>query len=85
MFSPKPGQMNRPSSSLRNQFTWKMRGVSVELPLHHDPVAEVVAHVVAAERQHGHRVAAHLADGAGGGGGGLRAHGGADVDARSTS
>jgi hypothetical protein len=26
MFSPKPGQRNLPSSSLRNQFTRKMRG-----------------------------------------------------------
>ncbi len=49
--------------------------------LHLDPVAEVVAHVIAAEGQHGHGIAAHFADCAGGGGGGLRAHGGADVDA----
>ena len=46
-----------------------------------EPVPEVVAHVVAAEGQHGHGVAADLADGAAGGGGGFRAHGGADVDA----
>ena len=26
MFSPKPGQRNLPSASLRNQLTWKMRG-----------------------------------------------------------
>ena len=26
MFSPKPGQMNRPSASWRNQLTWKMAG-----------------------------------------------------------
>ena len=31
MFSEKPGQMNFPSLSLRNQFTWKTRGVSVIL------------------------------------------------------
>ena len=24
--SPNPGQRNRPSEPLRNQFTWKMRG-----------------------------------------------------------
>jgi hypothetical protein len=81
MFSPKPGQRNLPSASLRNQLTWKMRGVDGELALHLDPVAEVVAHVVAAEGQHGHGVAADLADGSGGGGGGLGAHGGAGVDA----
>ena len=28
MFSPKPGHRNLPSASLRNQFTWKIRGVS---------------------------------------------------------
>src|SRR3546814_1254353 len=38
------------------------------------PVAEVVGEVVAAERLHRHRVAAHHADLAGGRGGGLRAH-----------
>ena len=48
---------------------------------HVEPVAEIVAHVVAAERQHGHGVAADLADLAGGGGGGLRAHGRPDVNA----
>ena len=61
--SPKPGQMNLPSSSLRNQFTWKMRGslaasgACAEL----QPVPEVVGHVVAAERQHRERVAPQLA------------------------
>ena len=65
MFSEKPGQRNLPSSSLRNQLTWKMRGVVRADALHLDPVAEVVAHVVAAEGQHGHGVAADLADGAG--------------------
>ena len=81
MFSLKPGHRNLPSASLRNQLTWKMRGVSVERALHLDPVPEIVAHVIAAEGQHGHRIAADLADGAGGGGGHFRAHGGADVDA----
>ena len=64
MFSLKPGHRNLPSASLRNQFTWKMRGVSLRVALHLDPVPEIVAHVIAAEGQHGHRIAAHLADGA---------------------
>ena len=42
---------------------------------------EVVAHVVAAEGQHGERVAAHHALGAKSGGGGFRAHGGSHVHA----
>ncbi len=45
------------------------------------PVGEVVGHVVAAERQHRERVEAQLADGAGGGGGLLRAHDRAEEDA----
>ena len=49
--------------------------------LHLEPVTEVVAHVVAAEGEHGHGVAADFADGAAGGGGGFGAHGGAGVDA----
>ena len=81
MFSPKPGQRNLPSASLRNQFTWKIAGRLAERALHLDPVAEVVAHVVAAEGQHRHRVATDLADGARGGGGHFRSHRGADVDA----
>ena len=28
LFSPKPGQMNLPSASLRNQLTTKIRGIS---------------------------------------------------------
>src|SRR5207247_2150510 len=48
---------------------------------HAEPVDEVVADVVADEREHGHRVAADDADLSGGGGGGLRAYGCADVDA----
>ena len=85
MFSLNPGHRNLPFSPLRNQFTWKMRGVAAERALHLDPVTEVVAHVVAAEGQHGHGIAAHHADRAGGRGRGLRAHGGAHVDARATS
>ena len=49
--------------------------------LHLEPVTEVVAHMVAAERQHGHGIAAHDAHRAGGRGRGLRTHGGAHVDA----
>ena len=45
------------------------------------PVGEVVAHVVAAEGQHRHRVEAQLADLAGGGGGRLRGHRRAHEDA----
>src|SRR5690606_37278013 len=52
-----------------------------EVALHLDPVAEVVAHVVAAEGEHGHGVAADFADGAGSGGGHFRAHRRADVNA----
>ncbi|CVN70124.1 Uncharacterised protein [Streptococcus pneumoniae] len=44
-------------------------------------MGQVVAGVVAEERQHGHRVAAHDAHGAGGGRGGLRGEGGALEDA----
>ncbi len=42
-------------------------------------MAEVVAHVVAAERQHRHWIAPHHAHRARGGRGGLRCHGSADV------
>jgi hypothetical protein len=59
----------------------KIFGGWVSLPLHLQPVLEVVAHVVAAERQHGHRVAADDADLAGRGGGRLGAERGAEVDA----
>src|SRR5262249_17817731 len=45
------------------------------------PVGEVVAHVVAAERQHRERVVAQLADLAFGGGGLLRGDAGAEEDA----
>ena len=45
------------------------------------PVPKVVAHVVAAKRQHGKRVAAHHALLAKGGGGGFAAHGGGHVHA----
>src|ERR1051326_8693259 len=47
--------------------------------LHLDPVTEVIAHVIAAERQHRHGIAANLADGANNGRSGFRTHGGARV------
>ena len=61
LFSPKPGQRNLPSSSLRNQLTKKIRGSSApsRSPTF-EPVGEVVGHVVAAEGQHRHRVEAEL-------------------------
>src|ERR1041385_1100346 len=52
-----------------------------EAALHADPVPEIVADVVSAEGQHRHRVAPHLADLSRRGGGRLRSHGGADIDA----
>ena len=58
-----------------------MRGGFVQARADLEPVLEIIAHVVAAEGQHGHRVAAHLPDRAGGGGGHFRAHRGADVNA----
>ena len=72
--SPKPGHRNRPSSSLRNQLTWKIFGSLRAAVAERQPVREVVADVVAAERHHRHRVAAHDADRAGRGGGRLRGH-----------
>src|SRR3984893_19516817 len=53
-----------------------------ERTLHLDPVAEIIAHVIAAERQHSHGIAAYLADFPACCGGHLRAHSGADVDPR---
>ena len=71
-----PGHRNLPSSSLRNQLTWKIFGSFAGSALLADlqPVPEVVAHVVAAEGQHRERVEAQLADVARGGGGRLRRH-----------
>ena len=46
-----------------------------------EPMAEVVAHVVAAERQHGERIAADLAELAEGGGGHFGTHRGGRVNA----
>ncbi len=56
-------------------------GRAVHPLAHGQPVLEVVAHVVAAEGQHGHRVAADLALLAELGGGPLRGHRGPDEDA----
>ena len=80
-FSPKPGQRNLPSSSWRNQLTWKIFGGCFSARPIVQPVAEVVAHVVAAEGQHGHRIAAHDADRAALRRGRLRRHRRADEDA----
>ena len=52
-----------------------------QLVLHVQPMLEVVAHVVAAEGQHGKRVAAHHALLAKSGCGGLGTHGGGHVHA----
>ena len=52
-----------------------------EVAAHLEPVTEVLAHVVAAEWQHRHRIAADLADLAEGGGGGFRSHRRAEVHA----
>ena len=79
--SPKPGHRNLPAASWRNQLTWKMRGGCLQPRAHAAASAPVVAEVVAAERLHRHRVAAHDADRAGGGGGGLGGHRGADQHA----
>ena len=49
--------------------------------VHVDPVAEIVAHVIATEGQHGQGIAADLAGAAHGGGGHFGAHGGPDVNA----
>ena len=58
MFSPKPGHMNSPFSFMRNQFHAEDARGLVDGVTHLQPVVEVIAHVVAAERQHGERVAA---------------------------
>jgi len=48
---------------------------------HIEPMAEVIAHVVATERKHRHWVAANGSDSAGGGGGGFGALGGSKENA----
>src|SRR5258707_6041760 len=48
---------------------------------HYEPMAEIVGHVVAAEGQHGHRIAANDADVSGGRGSSFAGHGGAYEDA----
>jgi hypothetical protein len=66
---------------LRNQFTWKTRGVMLSFRCIFKPVTKVVAHVVSAEWQHGHRIATDRAHLASGGSRRLRTHCGADVNA----
>ena len=80
MFSPKPGQRNLSSSSRRNQLTRKMRGGFGDPAAHVQPVAEIIGHVVAAERQHRHRIAARRGD-ADRRRGGFRAHRRGQIDA----
>ena len=48
--------------------------------LHIDPVAEIVAHVITAEWQHGHGIASNFPEGSGGSRSHLRAHRGAYVN-----
>src|SRR5262245_28578845 len=52
-----------------------------ERALHLDPVTEVVAHAITAERKYDHAGATDFADGTGGGSGHFGAHGGANVNA----
>ena len=74
LFSPKPGPQEAAvvvaAEPVDVEDLRQLGGVGVLAEV--DPVLEVVAGVVADERQHGHRVAAHDADRAGGGGGRLR-------------
>ena len=56
-------------------------GLVAQLRAHGQPVAEVIAHVVAGEGTHGHRVTTDNAHSAGGGSGGLGGHGGTDIHA----
>jgi hypothetical protein len=73
MFSPKPGQRNLPFVVLAEPVDVEDARAVLHLLAHAEPVHEVVADVVANEREHGHRIAAHDADLPGGGGGGLGA------------
>src|SRR5574344_2795115 len=58
----------------------RSRSALLNLGTHVQPVLKIIAHVVAAKRQHGKRVAAHHALLAKGGGRGFAAHGGGHVD-----
>ena len=62
MFSLKPGQRNLPFVILAEPVDVEDARSDGEAALHLDPVTEVVAHVVAAEGEHGHGVAADFAD-----------------------
>ena len=73
--------MNLPFSSRLNQFTLKIFGGCVERAAELEPVLEVVAEVIAAERQHRERIAAHDADLADDRRGRLRGHRRRHVDA----
>ena len=81
MLSPKPGQMKWPSSSCGTSDVESSALCPPSFFAHLQPVAEVVAHVVAAERTHGHRVAADNAHSAGGSSRRLGSHRGADIHA----
>src|SRR5271165_1454438 len=51
-----------------------------KIALHSDPMPEVISHVVAAKRQHGHRIATNLSGGSGCCCSGLGAHGRSGID-----
>ena len=56
---------------------WKM----LHQPAHLEPVSKVIPHVIAAEWQHGHRIAAHLTDRPRSGRGHFGSDGGSEIDA----
>src|SRR5271166_992086 len=68
--------------SLAEPVHMKNAGRLAERTLHIDPMAEIVAHVVTAEGQHSHGIAANFAKGARSRRGHLRSHGGTDVNTR---
>src|SRR5437879_5323155 len=61
---------------MKNAWRYRQR------PLHLDPVAKVIAHVIAAKGKHRHRIAADLSDLTGRGCRHLGTHSGAHVNAR---
>ena len=67
---------------LQEPIHMKNPGCLTQAARHLDPMPEIVAHVIAAEGQHRHGVAAHLADGAGCGRGHFRSHRRAGINAR---
>ena len=75
LFSPKPGPQELAVLALAEPVhPEQLRQLRALALADLEPVLEVVAHVVAAEREHREGVEAELADGAGLGGGGLGAH-----------